>query len=297
MPAAGGLILDAVATALGWLPRRAGAWLGRRLGDAAFLALGSRRRTALANIALAFPELAPAERRRICRRSFQHLGVMSVELCVTLTRPLERVLATITLEGLEHLRRAMETRGRALVLTAHLGNWELLAVAHRLTGYPLAIVVRPLDSPWLNALADRLRRKSGVELIEKRGALRPVLESLRRGGMVAILLDQNAARHEGVFAPFFGRPASTSRSLAVLAVRTGTPVIPIFIRREAAGRHRVILRPPLAPPSTGESERAIAELTTRCNEAIEAAVREAPEQWLWVHERWRTRPPDAGRGR
>ncbi len=290
MPAAGGLILDAVATALGWLPRRAGAWLGRRLGDAAFLALGSRRRTALANIALAFPELAPAERRRICRRSFQHLGVMSVELCVTLTRPLERVLATITLEGLEHLRRAMETRGRALVLTAHLGNWELLAVAHRLTGYPLAIVVRPLDSPWLNALADRLRRKSGVELIEKRGALRPVMRALADGRLVGILLDQNASRRESVFVPFFGRPASTSKSLALLAIRTGTPVVPIFVRRDARGGHRVTIHPPLPVPAAAESERAVVELTARSTEAIEAAVRQVPDQWLWIHDRWRTRP-------
>lgn len=279
------------------LPPPAAAWLGRRLGDLAHVALRRRRRIALDNLATAFPALTAGERRRLCRRSWQHLGTMAVELCAALTLPLDRILQGIAMDGLHHLEAVMGTHGRALVLTAHLGNWELLAAAHRLSPYSLAIVVRPLDARWLNALADRLRRRSGVALIEKRGALRPVLESLRRGGMVAILLDQNAARHEGVFAPFFGRPASTSRSLAVLAVRTGTPVIPIFIRREAAGRHRVILRPPLAPPSTGESERAIAEMTTRCNEAIEAAVRETPEQWLWVHERWRTRPPDAGRRR
>lgn len=275
----------------------AASWLGRRLGDLAYLALPGRRRIALRNLTVAFPALSTPERRRLCRRSWQHLGIMVVELCAALTRPLERILETMTVEGLDHLKAVMETHGRALVLSAHLGNWELLAAAHRLSGYPLAIVVRPLDARWLNALADRLRRKSGVELIDKRGALRPVLESLRRGGMVAILLDQNAARHEGVFVPFFGRPASTSRSLAVLAVRTATPVVPIFIRREGPGRHLVVIRPPLPSPSTDEPDRAIAELTRLCTEAVEAAVRETSEQWLWVHERWRTRPADERQAR
>lgn len=226
----------------------------------------------------------------MCRRSFQHLGATLVELCATLARPLENTLSTITLEGLEHLRRAMEAHGRALVLTAHLGNWELLAAAHRLTGYPLAIVVRPLDSPWLDALADRLRRKAGVELIAKRGALRPVLKALADGRMVGILLDQNASRREGVFVPCFGCPASTSKSLALLAVRTGAPVVPIFIRRDGR-RHRVTIHPPLPAPAANDTEQAVVELTARCTETIEAAVREAPEQWLWIHNRWRTRPP------
>jgi len=229
----------------------------------------------------------------MCRRSFQHLGAMLVELCATLARPLENTLSTITLEGLEHLRHAMEAHGRALVLTAHLGNWELLAAAHRLTGYPLAIVVRPLDSPWLDALADRLRRKAGVELIAKRGALRPVLKALADGRMVAILLDQNATRRESVFVPCFGCPASTSKSLALLAVRTGAPVVPIFIRRDGRG-HRVTIHPAVPAPAASDTGQAVVELTARCTATIEAAVREAPEQWLWIHNRWRTRPPGPG---
>jgi KDO2-lipid IV(A) lauroyltransferase len=264
-------------------------WLGRRLGDLASLLLVRRRRTALANLALAFPGLAETERRRICRRSFEHLGVMGFELCATLVQPVENALARIRLDGLEHLRDAMASHGRALVLTAHVGNWELLAVAHRLTGYPLAVVVRPLDSPWLNALAERLRRKSGVELIDKRGALKPVLRALAGGRMVGILLDQNAARREAVFVPFFGRAASTSKSLALLALRTGAPVVPIFIRREAAGGHRVTILPGLQAPASSD-EGALIELTRRCTETIEAAIRAVPEQWLWIHDRWRTRP-------
>jgi Kdo2-lipid IVA lauroyltransferase/acyltransferase len=246
---------------------------------------------ALANVEQAFPDLAVAERRRLARRSWQHLGMTVVELARLLARPLQATLDELAFEGLEHLDGVMKAHGRVLVLTAHLGNWEYLSAAARLAGYPLAIVVRPLDSPTLDVLAADLRRKTGAMLIEKRGALRPVLEALRRGGMVGILLDQNAARREGVFVPFFGRAASTSRSIALLSIRTGTPVIPIFIRREGPGRHLVLVAPPLARPAVNDPEQAVVELTARCTQAIETAIRSMPEQWLWSHERWRTRPP------
>jgi len=218
---------------------------------------------------------------------------MFVELCAALTEPPSRTLEGVTIDGLGHLKQAMQTHGRALALTAHLGNWELLAMAHRLMGVPATVVVRPLDAPWLDTLADRLRRRAGIELIDKRGALRPVLSALRRGRVVALLLDQNASRREGVFVPFFGRPASTSKSLAVLAVRTQTPVVPMFIYREGFQRHRVVIHPPLPVDPTRDSEGAVVELTQRCATAIEAAIGIAPDQWLWVHDRWRTRPAAA----
>ena len=266
---------------------------GRRLGELAAVALRGRHRVALANLALAFPDLAVADRRRLARRAWQHLGMTVVELARLLGRPLEATLGELTVDGLDHLRPVMAEHGRALMLTAHLGNWEYLAATPRLTGYPGAIVVRALDSPALDDLAAATRRKTGIALIDKRGALRPVLEALRRGGLVGILLDQNTTRREGVFVPFFGRPASTSRSLALLALRTATPIVPIFIRREGFGRHRVTIEPPLPPPTAHDLEEAVLDLTARCTEAIEAAIRRAPEQWLWSHDRWRTRPPAA----
>jgi KDO2-lipid IV(A) lauroyltransferase len=158
-----------------------------------------------------------------------------------------------------------------------------------LSGYRLAVVARRLDSPALEELASRLRTKSGVELIEKRQALRPVLTALRRGQFVGILLDQNASRREGVFVPFFGIPASTSKSIAVLSLRTQTPIVPIFIRRAPSGRHRVVVKTPLRPSTPNCGDDAVVELTMLCTRAIEDAIRESPEQWLWVHRRWRTR--------
>jgi Kdo2-lipid IVA lauroyltransferase/acyltransferase len=281
-----------LAAAVGRLPLPVAAWVGCRIGDAAYFIFRSRRRLALGNLDRVFPERSPAERRRIYRGSCQHLGLVFVELCALLARPLPQFLKRITIDGLEHVEAAMASHGRALGLSAHLGNWEILSAAHRLSPYPLAVVVRPLDSAALNGLAEAVRNKTGVELIDKRRALRPVLTALGQGRIVGILLDQNASRREGVFVPFFGRPASTSRSIALLAVRTGTPVLPIFARREAGGRHRVIVHPPIELPPTNDPEVAVVELTARCTAAIEAAVRETPEQWLWMHNRWRTRPPD-----
>ncbi len=234
--------------------------------------------------------MAATDRRRVCRASVLHLGLMFIELCAALTAPPERILAGITVVGLEHLKDAMAKHGRALVLTAHLGNWELLALAHRMTGVPTTVVTRPLDAAWLDVMAERLRQRTGIELVDKRNALRPVLSALNRGRMVALLLDQNASRREGIFVSFFGRPASTSKSLAVLAVRTRTPVVPIFIYRERLGEHRAVIHPSFDVDATGDSEQTVAELTQRCAATIEAAITVAPGQWLWVHNRWRTQP-------
>ena len=276
------------------LPVPVSAWLGRRLGDAAYAVLSRRRRIALANLGQAFPDLDRSTRRRIARRSFQHLGMAVGEGCFAVRQPLSRVTAQVEITGLEHLRKTLERDGRGLVLSAHLGNWELLTLAPAITGLPLTVVARALDRPSLDAWADRLRRTTGVEVVDKRHALRPVLDALRRGRLVGVLLDQNASRREGVFVPFFGRLASTSRSIAVLALRTRTPVIPAFARRVGPGRHVIAIHPELPLPPGGD-EDAIRMLTAQCTASIEAAIRATPDQWLWCHDRWRTRPPGEGR--
>ena len=150
-------------------------------------------------------------------------------------------------------------------------------------------MIRPLDHPLLDELAARFRRRSGAELIIKRQAVREVLQALRRQRMVGILLDQNATREEGVFVPFFGVLASTSKGLAVLALRTGAPVVPVVLRRDPDGRHCVDVGAPIPPPP----DRDVATYTARFNQVLEATIRRAPEQWLWMHARWRTRPREA----
>jgi KDO2-lipid IV(A) lauroyltransferase len=276
---------------VGWvpahLPPALGLAAGRRIGDVLWWLLPRRRRVALDNIRRSLGrEMAPDEIRRLGRRSFQHVGMNLVEACRYFLRPTDVMLSRVRVHGVEHLRGAAAHGRGVLILTAHYGNWELLAAAHGLTGLPLSIVICPLDHPVLDELAARFRRRSGAELIVKHLAVREVLRDLRRGRMVGILLDQNATRPEGVFVPFFGIPASTSKGLAVLALRTGAPVVPVFLRREPDGRHRMDVGPPLVPPPDGDIEA----YTATFNLAIEAAIRRAPEQWLWMHARWRTRP-------
>ena len=279
----------AVLLPLGWLlahlPVRASLWMGRRLGDLGWWVLPRRRALTRDNLTRAFgDELGPAERERLARRSFAHLGMNLAEICVLLFRPRAAMLARMDLVGHEHLEKAAAEGKGILLLSAHLGNWELLPLSHALTAFEVSLVVRPLDEPLLHRLAERFRRRSGVEQIDKRRGLREILDALRRGRMVGVLLDQNSSRAEGVFVPFFRVPASTSKGLAVIALRTGAPVVPVFIRRVGDRRHRVEIEAPL--PLGGN----VLSYTAAFNRVIEAAIRRAPEQWFWMHERWRTQP-------
>lgn len=272
---------------LAHLPAAIGLAAGRRLGDLLWLVLPGRRAVALDNLRRSFgAERSAAEIRQLARRSFQNVGMNLVEGCCYFLRPTQVMLSRVRVEGREHLQAAAAHGRGVLILTAHFGNWELLAAAHGLTGLPASIVTRPLDYPLLDDLAARFRRRSGAELIVKRHAVREVLTALRRQRMVGILLDQNATRAEGVFAPFFGSPASTSKGLALLALRTGAPVVPIFLRREPDGRHCMDVGAAVPPPEDGQ----IATYTSAFNRVLEAAIRRTPEQWFWMHDRWRTRP-------
>jgi KDO2-lipid IV(A) lauroyltransferase len=285
-------VLAPVGLVLAWLPARVGLWIGRRLGDLAWAALPGRRRLAVDNLQRAFGgDRDTAELHRLGRRSFEHLGMNLVEGCVFFFRPPAVMLSRVTFEGVEHLEAAAASGNGILLLTAHFGNWELLAASHVLSGFALSVVVRPLDNPVLDRVVARFRRRCGVELISKRRALREILDALRRRRMVGILLDQNAARSEGIFVPFFGVPASTSKALALVALRAHAPVTPVFIRRDARGRHTVRVEAALPPPADGD----VAAYTAAFTRAIETAIRRAPEQWFWMHARWRTRPrADAG---
>jgi KDO2-lipid IV(A) lauroyltransferase len=211
-----------------------------------------------------------------------------VESCVFYFRPPSRLLSRVSIEGLSHFESADALGRGMLLLTAHYGNWELLAASHALARFPLSVVMRPLDSTAFESILERFRLRSGVELITKRRALTDIVDALRRRRMVGILLDQNASRREGVFVPFFGVPASTSKGMALIALRTGAPVLPVFIRRRPDGRHVVYAGAPVPVPSDGD----VVAFTRAFNEAIEAAIRRAPEQWFWLHRRWKTRPEE-----
>jgi KDO2-lipid IV(A) lauroyltransferase len=176
-----------------------------------------------------------------------------------------------------------------IFLTAHLGNWELMAAVCGMLGYRLFPVARPLDNPWLNRLIDRIRGRHGGMVVSKKAESAPtdLLNALRRGDLVGILLDQNA---RGIFVDFFSRPASTSTGLALIARRSGAPVVPAFIVREASDRHRILIQPPVDMARSRDLGADVTVNTARCTAVIERMVRAYPEQWLWLHRRWKTQP-------
>ena len=179
-----------------------------------------------------------------------------------------------------------------LLLTAHLGNWELGALAHGAVLGPIHVVVRPIDNPHIDRLVRRLRRGHGNQVIAKRAAFRDVLKVLRRNGTVGILADQNAVREEAVFVDFFGRKAAANKGFAQLALRSGAAVIPAVAWWDRSSqRHVVEYGSRIDLVRTGDRARDVAVNTQRFQSALEAGVRRHPGQWLWIHRRWKTRPP------
>lgn len=244
------------------------------------------RRVAMRNFELACPELPAAERPRRVNECFRSLARVLTALAKFPDMNRSNVHRWIRYEGYEHFDIALK-RGKGVIFaTGHLGNWELSAFAHALMSQPMSFVVRPLDNPLLDSLATRLRQMSGNEVIGRNDILRPVLRALHANRAVGILADQNVAQGKGVFVDFFGRKACVDSGLARLAARTGAAVIPGFAVWSEA-EHRFILKfyPPLE--ITGDEIQD----TQSVQSALERAIREYPDQWLWIHRRWKTRPP------
>jgi KDO2-lipid IV(A) lauroyltransferase len=283
-------LLATVGTVAERLPHGAALALGRTLGDVMMAATPGRRRRALSNLELAFgPALEPAARRRLCRRVFRHFGRTLVE-----TMRLPRMVAQgldrwVEHDGWHHLEAATAGGRGAILFTGHYGNWELMGLAQAARGIPVDVVGRPPGDPFLARRLQRTRELTGNRSISKYDAVRPMLRSLREGRCIGLVIDQNVGGGKGVFVDFFDRPASTTPALAVLALKTGLPVLPAF-DEPINGRHRVVYGPPLEIRRTGDKERDILDLTARATAVIEEKVRRRPEIWLWMHNRWRSRP-------
>lgn len=269
------------------LPHRAARRLGRHLGTLAWWLDARHRRVARENLALALPELPAARREAIARECFRHLGSALADAVSSTRLDLVELCRRLTLQGWEHVHEA-EGHGRGVFfLSAHLGFWEIAAYPPGIYGGPLHVVGRPLDNPHLDRELERLRGRFGNQAIPKRGAARGTLKAIRGRGRVGILLDQRVQPGEGIDVPFFGKPARTSPLLARLSLRTGAPVVPIFAYPEGAGEYRFVARPPLLPPTREADEAAVAALTRRYLEVTEAEIRRHPEQWMWMHRRWK----------
>ncbi|MFQ5735637.1 MAG: lysophospholipid acyltransferase family protein [Thermodesulfobacteriota bacterium] len=281
--------LKAVAFVLGCLPRGLTLPLGRALGRLVCRLDKKRALVARENIRRAFPEMADAEVDRIASEVFANLGAMLFEFMRIPWLGKGSLGPLVEFEGMEHFTRAAQKNKGVILVTAHFGNWELMAAAVGMFIHPVDIVARDLDHPALEEFVSWVRQRAGNRIVSKSRAMRKLLKSLSNGGVVGILLDQNVARREGVFVDFFSTPACTNKGPALLAAASGAPMVPIFNVPEGNG-YRIIIQEEIEMAMTGDKEQDAVTNTARCTEAIEQMIRAHPEQWFWVHRRWKTRP-------
>ncbi len=285
-------LVVAVARALGWMPRWMARFLAGGLAWAVYLSMSRLRRVGERNLSLALPSLQPDERVRILRSLYRHLGWQLVEFCQMPHYTRENTQRWIRTDGLEHYLAA-EALGRGvLVLTGHFGAWELSSFYHSLMGHPMGMVIRRLDNRRLDEFVNTIRCMHGNRVLHKDDFARGLLTSMHEGTAVGILMDTNMTPPQGEFVTFFGIPACTASGLARVALKTGAAVLPGFMLWEPAAKKYVLhFGPHLHFNETGNAEADVLAATQQCNDVLESWIRRYPDQWLWIHRRWKTRPP------
>jgi KDO2-lipid IV(A) lauroyltransferase len=276
---------------LGVMPRPLARGFAIGLAQIIYLLHGRLRRVGMRNLELAFPEKTRAERARILRGEFTSLGRQLAEVCHFPGYTLENVQQVVTYDGLENYERAYARKKGVLFLTAHFGGWELSAFTHSLQGHWMHVVMRPMDNAYLDRTIRRYRTMHGNKTVDKDDFVRGLLAAMKAGEVVGILMDTNMTPPQGIFVDFFGIPACTASGLARIALRTDAAVVPTFTIWDAAlGKYRLRFDPALELIRTGDQEADIVANTQMFTKVIEDYVRKYPEQWLWVHRRWKTRP-------
>lgn len=281
----------AVSAVVRRLPRRVVLALGRGLGRV-WGALDKRHlEIAMGNLRHAFPDWDEDRISRTAKGVYAHFGTILFDILWLEGRSPEEILAITDVEGLE-MGREMVASGRGVVCpTGHFGNWEFQGIASALLVGPFAVVARPLDNQELDRRLVDLRTSTGNTVIYKKKALGQIMQTIRKGGVVAIVIDQNVQAKDGIFVDFFGRQACTTTVAAALALKTGCMIVPVHCPLGRDGRYKMIYGPAVEW-SGGKGPEDVAALTQQLTSIIEGWVREYPEQWLWLHRRWKTRPPE-----
>jgi len=275
------------------LPRKANLVMGRMIGLAGYLLSGNRRRIALENLNRSFGnEISPGEKVRYARGSFASFGMGLTEFFTFPSLTDTKINDMTEVTGIENLDSALAEGRGALILTLHMGLWEFMPAALISLGYEMSIVAKAARTESANRMLTNCRQSVGVSVLYGSGIMRGIMRQLKSGGLVGFVLDQNALPEDGIFVPFFGRLACTLDSLAVIAIRTGAPVVPVFTYRQEGGHRVVVGRPMPAPEIAGEREKDVYKRTLAYTQWTENVVRAHPEQWMWLHERWKTRPVD-----
>jgi KDO2-lipid IV(A) lauroyltransferase len=277
---------------LGLLPRSVARAIGAGFATGAYLLRPPLRRIADFNLQLAFPDWTVAQRDAAIRSMVRQIGWMVGEFSQFPKYTRERIEEIVAIDGEENFD-ASQRRGKGvLFLTGHMSAWELAPFAHALYGHPLHFLVRPIANRRVDALVNEYRCLSGNRPIEKNRSARAIFKVLAAGGTVGILADQNTGLEEGVFVDFFGIPAGSTAGLARIALRTDAAVLPGFLCwDEAQHKYRLQFGPPVDLMRTGDEEADVVENTAHFMRVIEDYIRTHPSQWVWVHKRWKQRPP------
>jgi KDO2-lipid IV(A) lauroyltransferase len=277
---------------LGALPRPLARAFGVGLAQVVYLLHVRLRQVGMRNLAMVFPEKSEAERARILRGEFTSLGRQLAEVCRFPKYSRDNVEQVVVYDGLENYLQAHARGKGVLFLTAHFGGWELSAFTHSLHGHWMHVVVRAMDNVYLDRLIRNYRSMHGNRVVEKDDFVRGLLAAMKAGEVVGILMDTNMTPPQGIFVDFFGIPACTASGLARIALRTDAAVVPTFtIWDTELKKYRLRFDPAVDLVRTGDLEADIQANTQRFTSIIEEYVRKYPEQWLWVHRRWKTRPP------
>lgn len=278
--------------AMGLLPRRGARFVGARFVQLAYWLRQPLRRAALFNLRLAFPEWTDERRGKTVRGMVRQIGWMAGEFSQFPKYRRETIEKIVALDGFQNFDCARRRGKGVLFLTGHMSAWELAPFAHALYGNPLHFLVRPVANARVDALINRYRCLSGNEPIEKNHAARTILKILGEGGTVGILADHNTSWGEGVFVDFFGIPACTTSGLARIALRTDAAVVPGFLSwEESEKKYRLRFEPAVELIRTGDEGSDVVANTAKFTKVIENYIRRFPDQWLWAHKRWKTRPP------
>jgi len=268
-------------------------WSVRAIGNglgSLFYACSSRyRKVALANLRAAFAgDKSESEIRKIAKQVYRHFARGAVEFFYLLALSPEQIDAMIDLEGREHLDAALAQGRGCIIITAHYGNWELLARKLVIEGYKVNVIARDSDDPGMTGITTRIRESGGYTVFDKDQPLIGALRALKKNEILGILPDQNESG--GIFVDFFGRPAATATGPAAFSLKSGAPMMPVFAPRKPDGRYKATAYPPIDFAPSGDEQHDIRALTTLMNQAIEREVRSNPSQWLWLHDRWKLSP-------
>ncbi|MDP2972928.1 MAG: lysophospholipid acyltransferase family protein [Deltaproteobacteria bacterium] len=273
---------------INFLPERFALWIGRRLGNVMYCLDVEHRRVAIENLRIAFgQEKSKEEMRSIAKKNFQNLGMMAVEFFRIPHMDLETYQKKVEAEGVDEALKVLEENKGALLLLGHFGNWELMALMSKVIKKPILVIAKPIkNNPWLERWIIQSREEIGLEIIPPKNATPKVIEALSQNKVVGILFDQRGRRSKGIWADFFGRKVPTTSGLAVMALRSGAPVLPVFMIRMGFQKHRLIVKKPLELIHTGNFKEDIEANTQLFNRVLESIIRQYPDQWLWIHRRW-----------